>query len=75
MKAQLTASASDALASFSHLPGDAFVRLPVVCGLFGVGPATVWRWSKSANFPQPRKISSRTTGWKVSELREHLRGL
>lgn len=60
------------IASFDLLPASAFVRLPTVCALFGVSPATAWRWSESGKLPRPRKIGERVTGFNVGELRAAL---
>jgi predicted DNA-binding transcriptional regulator AlpA len=64
---------SNNLTSFDVLPASAFVRLPVVCELFGIAPATVWRWSQEGKLPRPKKISERVSGWQVGELRKKLR--
>lgn len=61
----------DALRNFDQLPDTAYVRLPVVCGLFGFSSATLWRKVKDG-FPRPRKLSTRITGWNVGELRQVL---
>jgi prophage regulatory protein len=35
----------------------------------GIGRATLWRWSKErADFPKPRRLSSRCTVFNVAEL-------
>lgn len=57
------------LENFDVLPDSAHVRLPTVCGLYGVGPATVWRYVKSGKIPQPKKIGPRIAAWNVGELR------
>lgn len=59
--------------SFDSLPPSAFVRLPVVCRLFDIAPATAWRWAESGRLPRARKIGERVSGWPVGELRETLR--
>lgn len=64
-----TAGIPDALAHFDSLPDAAFVRLPVVEALHDVGPATIWRWSKSGRLPAPVKIGPNTTAWNVGSLR------
>lgn len=64
----------DALRNFDALPGTAYVRLPVVCALFGIGPATVWRWVKKSALPAPRKLSEAVTAWNVAALRKALNG-
>lgn len=61
-----------AFANFDSLPSSAGVRLPVVVALFGISPATVWRWCKSGHLPQPTRIG-RVTLWNVGELRVRLK--
>ncbi|MBK7023999.1 MAG: AlpA family phage regulatory protein [Sulfuritalea sp.] len=58
---------------FDSLPDSANVRLPVVCGLTGVGPATVWRMSLDGRLPASRKLGPKVTTWNVGELRQALR--
>ena len=62
-----------ALGNFDALPDSAHVRLPVVEGLYGCGPATVWRRIKSGLIPAPTKIGN-TTIWCVGDLRAALKG-
>lgn len=69
-----TAPIPDALRNFNDLPSDAYVRLPVVCALFSIGPATTWRWVKKSTIPAPRKLSESVTAWNVGQLRKALRG-
>lgn len=66
-------SAVVALESFDALPDSAQVRLPTVCRLYGVGSASIWRWSKAGAIPAPIKISERVTAWNVGALRADLR--
>jgi predicted DNA-binding transcriptional regulator AlpA len=61
-----------ALAQFDQLPDSAHVRLPVVCGLRGVGPATVWRHAKLGLIPKPKKLGPNVTAWNVGELRRSM---
>lgn len=61
-----------AFASFDSLPSSAGVRLPVVAALFAISSATVWRWCKSGQLPQPTRIG-RVTLWNVGELRIRLK--
>ena len=60
-----------ALSHFDHLPDSANVRLPVVAALFGVSPATVWRWCRSGHLPQPVHVAG-ITAWNVGALRARL---
>ena len=66
------ATPPDSLTNFDALPGTAFVRLPTVCALFGIAPATVWRRAKSGALPAPRKLGERIAAWQVAELRAAL---
>jgi len=68
------ASVPDALRNFQALPDAAFVRLPVVCALFSISPATAWRWVKKSVLPNPRRLSEAVTAWNVGELRKALNG-
>jgi len=68
----MTPQAVDSLAAFDTLPNAAHVRLPVLRGLYGAGPATIWRWVKSGRLPKPVKLGPQVTAWNVGELRQHL---
>lgn len=59
--------ASCAILQFRDLPDEAEVRLPTVQALFGISPATAWRWSASGLLPKPCR-RGRITTWKVGEL-------
>jgi len=61
-----------ALANFSVMPDESFVRLPTVKALYGISSASVWRACKAKKFPLPRKLSDRITAWNVGELRRDL---
>lgn len=64
-----------ALANFDSLPDSAHVRLPVVCGLTGTAPATVYRRIAEGKLPQPKHIGGgRASSWQVGELRRALIG-
>ncbi len=57
-----------ALQNFDHLPNSARVRLPVLTGIYGCSPATIWRRVKTGLIPAPHKEGG-TTFWIVGELR------
>jgi prophage regulatory protein len=38
---------------------------------FGVSKATVWRFCKQPDFPQPIKLGPSTTRWKRSDLESY----
>lgn len=65
----------DALRNFDSQPDSAYVRQPVVQGLFACSPATVWRMEKDGRLPKSRKLSERITAWNVGELRKVLASL
>jgi prophage regulatory protein len=45
------------------------IRLPRVCELTGVSPATVWRFARiDTTFPKPFKISANVTVWRENEI-------
>lgn len=67
-----TKSQPPASAGFDALPDSGMVRLPVVCELFAVSPATVWRWAAAGQIPAPKRYGSRVTAWSVGELRQKL---
>ena len=63
---------ADSLRHFDALPDAANVRQPTVQALFGISPATVWRWVNSGHLPKPHRHGLRTTRWNVGELRAAL---
>ena len=72
--APVAAPLHPALAGFDSYPDSAYVRLPVVCALFGISAATAWRWVKKGMLPAGRKLSDSVTAWNVGELRKALNG-
>lgn len=62
----------DTLRNFDSLPDSAHVRLPTVCQLFGISPATAWRRVKTGELPTPRKLGPRITAFQVGALRAKL---
>ncbi|SEN42971.1 helix-turn-helix transcriptional regulator [Nitrosomonas marina] len=63
-------SIPEALKNFDDLPDSAQVRLPVLTGLYGCSPATIWRCVKAGIIPQPEKLTPRTSSWNVGKLRK-----
>ena len=63
-----------ALQNFDSQPDSAYVRQPVVQGLFAISAATVRRMVKRGTLPAPRKLSERVTAWNVGQLRAVLAG-
>lgn len=72
LKSALQRTIPDALANFDQLPDSAYIRLPVMIGLFGVSAASIWRGVKNQSIPTPVKLTERTTAWNVRLVREAL---
>ena len=64
-----------ALADFASLPPETYVRLPTVKALYGAPAATIWRWVKAGQIPEPKRFGTRFTAWNVGELRSALNAL
>ena len=47
---------------------DRFIRLPEVMRITGLAKSTVWLWVKQGKLPAPKKLSSRVTVWRESDL-------
>ena len=53
----------------SNLPNMGYLRLPDVLRLFPVSKSTWWNGVKDGKFPQPVKLTERTTAWRVEDIR------
>ena len=72
LKSVINRNIPDALANFDRLPDSAYIRLPVMIGLFGVSAASIWRGVKNQSIPKPVKLTERTTAWSVRLVRQAL---
>ena len=72
LKSELTQTIPEALANFDKLPDSAYIRLPVMKGLYGVSAASIWRGVKNLTIPKPSKLTERTTAWNVGQVRAAL---
>jgi predicted DNA-binding transcriptional regulator AlpA len=72
LKSELTKVIPEALANFDAMPDSAYIRLPVMRGLYGVSSASIWRGVKSLTIPKPAKLTERTTAWSVRLIRADL---
>jgi prophage regulatory protein len=45
-----------------------FIKLPQVARRYSVSRATIWRWIKSGNLPEPIKLSPSTVGFYSDQL-------
>jgi predicted DNA-binding transcriptional regulator AlpA len=41
-------------------------------GILPVSPATIWRWVRAGQFPQPYKLAAQTTVWDANEVEQFL---
>ncbi len=53
----------------NNLPNMGYLRLPDVLRLFPVSKSTWWNGVKDGKFPQPVKLTERTTAWRVEDIR------
>lgn len=60
------------LSSFTILPDCAFINIEIVCSLYGLSRATIWRKVKARTMPQPVKVSERRTAWQIADIRADL---
>jgi predicted DNA-binding transcriptional regulator AlpA len=72
LKTKLTQNIPPALVNFDSMPDSAYIRLPVMIGLFGVSAASIWRGVKNGTIPKPSKLTERTTAWNVGLVRADL---
>lgn len=72
LKSQYVKEIPNALANFDLLPDSAYIRLPVMKGLFGVSASSIWRGCQSGIFPKPVRLTQRTTAWSVKSVRAAL---
>lgn len=52
-----------------------FLRLPEVLELFPVSKSTWWQGVKDGIYPQPVKLSARTTAWRKEDILNLMEGL
>ena len=51
-----------------ELPQIGFIRLKDILAVFPVSRSTWWAGVKSGRYPQPFKLSKRTTAWKAEDI-------
>jgi predicted DNA-binding transcriptional regulator AlpA len=72
LNSALNKTIPEGLANFDQLPNSAFIRLPVLMGLYGISSASCWRGVKNGSIPRPSKLTERTTAWNVGLVRADL---
>jgi predicted DNA-binding transcriptional regulator AlpA len=53
-----------------ELPSTGFMRLKDIQKFIPVSPSTWWKGVREGVYPQPVKLSPRTTAWRVDDIRE-----
>ena len=48
------------------------VSAPNRPGILPIGSATLWRWVREGDFPQPFKLGGRVTVWDAAEVEAYL---
>lgn len=43
-------------------------------GLIGVSAQTIWKWVKNNQFPQPIKLGTNITVWRLSDINTWMKG-
>lgn len=49
-------------------PGPAFLRMPSVMHMTGLGRSTIYRMMAEQRFPSPVKLSTRAVAWRREDL-------
>lgn len=58
--------------SFNDLDDDAYVNDRTIAGWCALSVSTIWRYTREGKLPQPVRISSRCTRWRVGDVRQAL---
>jgi len=53
-----------------ELPATGFLRLKEVQKFIPVSTSTWWKGVREGTYPQPVKLSPRTTAWRVGDIKE-----
>jgi len=59
----------------SDIQNVGFLRLSEVLKLFPVSKSTWWAGVRAGIYPQPTKLSARTTAWRKKDILEFMEGL
>ena len=60
---------------FDQLPDSAMVPVKLFSAVLNAGDSTIWRRAKTEpDFPQPRRLGSKCTRWKVGDIRAFIAG-
>ena len=51
------------------LPSVGYVRLPQILEIFPISKSSWWEGCRNGVFPKPVKLGSRTSAWRVEDIR------
>ncbi len=51
------------------LPSEGFIRLPMVLHVLSIGKTSFLTGVREGRFPKPVKLGTRTTAWRVNDIR------
>ncbi len=57
------------------IPAFGFLRLPQVLAIFPISKSAWWEGCRTGRYPKPVKLSSRTTVWRVEDIRAFIESL
>lgn len=57
--------------NFNIKPDQLYLTVDQVAKRYGVSKDTIWRWSRTGDFPKPRKIGPNVTRWRFSDIEDH----
>ena len=57
------------------LPDSGFIRLPTILKIIPISKSSWWLKVKSGHYPQSVKLVTRTTAWKVEDIRKLINDL
>jgi predicted DNA-binding transcriptional regulator AlpA len=57
------------------IPAFGFLRLPQILAIFPISKSAWWEGCRTGRYPKPVKLSSRTTVWRVEDIRVFIESL
>ena len=57
------------------IPAFGFLRLPQILAIFPISKSAWWEGCRTGRYPKPVKLSSRTTVWRVEDIRAFIETL
>lgn len=57
------------------MPVDTHLRMPQVVAKVGLARSTIYKMIRSGDFPPPRKLTRRASGWRERDVESFLEGL